>query len=88
MNEAVILKQVKGNKTIKLVKNSFKAGNKYKCSEIVSELTRIFEILNIHPHKTIREETIRYYFDARSQPCKSYLVIRTTLYIIDLQLII
>lgn len=68
MNEAVILKQVKGNKTIKLVKNSFKVGNKYKCSEIVSELTRIFELLNIHPHKTIRGETIRYYFDV--SPCK------------------
>lgn len=68
MNEAVILKQVKGNKTVKLVKNSFKVGNKYKCSEIVSELTRIFELLNIHPHKTIRGETIQYYFDAI--PCK------------------
>lgn len=56
MNEAVILKQVKGNKTVKLVKNSFKVSNKYKCSEIVSELTRIFELLNIHPHKTIREK--------------------------------
>lgn len=41
INEAVILKQVKGNKTVKLIKNSFKVGNKYKCSEIVSELTRI-----------------------------------------------
>lgn len=68
MNEAVILKQLKGNKTVKLVKNSFKVGNKYKCSEIVSELTRIFELLNIHPHKTIRGETIQYYFDAI--PCK------------------
>ena len=60
INEAVILKQVKGNKTVKLVKNSFKVGNKYKCSEIVSELTRIFELLNIHPHKTTRGETIQY----------------------------
>ena len=68
MNEAVILKQMKGNKTTKLVKNSFKVGNKYKCTEIVSELTRIFELLNIHPHKTIRGETIQYYFDAT--PCK------------------
>lgn len=68
MNEAVILKQMKGNKTIKLVKNSFKVGYKYKCSEIVSELTRIFEILNIHPYKTIRGETIRYYFN--TNPCK------------------
>lgn len=68
MNEAVILKQMKGNTTVKLIKNSFKVGYKYKCSEIVSELTRIFETLNIHPHKTIRGETIQHYFDAA--PCK------------------
>ena len=68
MNEAVILKQVKGNKTIKLVKNSFKVGNKYKCSEIVYELPRIFELLNINHHKTIRGETIRYYY--AESPCK------------------
>lgn len=68
MNEAVILKQMKSNKTIKLIKNSFKIGYKYKCSEIVSELTRIFDILNIPPHKTIRGETIQYYFKAT--PCK------------------
>lgn len=35
INEAVILKQVKGNKTVKLIKNSFKVGNKYKCSHIM-----------------------------------------------------
>ena len=35
INEAVILKQVKGNKTVKLIKNSFKVGNKYKCSDIM-----------------------------------------------------
>ncbi|EXY62963.1 DEAD/DEAH box helicase family protein [Bacteroides fragilis] len=68
MNEAVILKQMKCGSTVKLVKNSFKVGYKYKCSEIESELTRIFEVLNIHPDKTIRGETIRRYFDA--EPCK------------------
>ena len=35
INEAVILKQVKGNKTVKLIKNSFKVGKKYKCSDIM-----------------------------------------------------
>lgn len=68
MNEAVILKRMKCNSTIQLIKNSFKVGYKYKCSEIESELTRIFEILNIHPHKTIRGETIQLYFDA--VPCR------------------
>ena len=68
MNEAVILKQMKCGSTVKLVKNSFKVGYKYKCSEIESELTRIFEVLNIHPNKTIRGETIKDYFDA--EPCK------------------
>lgn len=68
MNEAVILKQMKCGSTIKLVKNSFTVGVKYKCSEIESELTRIFEVLNIHPNKTIRGETIKDYFNA--EPCK------------------
>ena len=68
MNEAIILKQMKCNSTVKLVKNSFTVGLKYKCSEIESELTRIFELLNIHPNKTIRGETIKDYFDA--EPCK------------------
>lgn len=68
MNEAVILKQMKCGSTIKLVKNSFTVGAKYKCSEIESELTRIFEVLNIHPNKTIRGETIKDYFNA--EPCK------------------
>ena len=68
MQEAIILKQMKGNKTVKLVKNSFKVGCKYKCSEIESELTRIYELLNIHPNKTIRGETIELYFKA--PPCR------------------
>ncbi len=56
------------NTTVKLIKNSFKTGYKYKCSQIVSELTRIFEMLNIHPHKSIRGETINHYFD--TVPCR------------------
>lgn len=68
MNEAIILKRMQGNTTVKLIKNSFKTGYKYKCSQIVSELTRIFEMLNIHPHKSIRGETINHYFD--TVPCR------------------
>lgn len=68
MNEAIILKRMQGNTIVRLIKNSFKTGYKYKCSQIVSELTRIFEMLNIHPHKSIRGETINYYFDA--VPCR------------------
>lgn len=68
MNEAIILERMQCNSTVKLIKNSFTIGNKYKCSEIESELIRIFELLNIHPDKTIRGETIKRYFDAK--PCK------------------
>lgn len=68
MNETIILKRMQGNTTVKLIKNSFKTGYKYKCSQIVSELTRIFEMLNIHPHKSIRGETINHYF--YTVPCR------------------
>lgn len=68
MKEALILNQMKCNSTVQLIKNSFRIGYKYKCSKIVAELNRIFEILKIHPNKPIRGETIKHYFDA--DPCK------------------
>lgn len=49
IREEMILTQRKGNKVVRLIKNTFKVGNRYSNEKIVNELTRIFEILNIHP---------------------------------------
>lgn len=64
VNEAMILSQRKGNKVIRLIKNIFKVGNKYSNEKITNELTRIFEILNIHPEKRIKGSMIKDYFQA------------------------
>lgn len=68
MKETIILKKKTCNSTIKLIKNSFSVGCKYKCSTIKREISRIFEILNIHPEKEIRGETIKDYF--YTEPCQ------------------
>ena len=62
IKEEMILSQRKGNKVIRLIKNTFKVGNKYSNEKIVNELTRIFKILNIHPEKTIKGSMIKDYF--------------------------
>lgn len=49
IREEMILTQRKGNKVVRLVKNIFKVGNRYSNEKIVNELTRIFEMLKIHP---------------------------------------
>lgn len=64
IREEVILTQRKGNKVIKLIKNTFKVGNKYSNKKIANELTRIFEMLNIHPEKRIKGSMIKDYFQA------------------------
>ena len=64
VNEAMILSQRKGNKVIRLIKNTFKVGNKYSNEKIVNELTRIFEILNIHPEENIAPKIIMLYYQA------------------------
>ena len=64
IREEMILTQRKGNKVIKLIKNIFKVGNRYSNEKIVNELTRIYEILNIHPEKTIKGSMIKDYFQA------------------------
>ncbi|MEY8685211.1 hypothetical protein AB9N12_03390 [Bacteroides sp. AN502(2024)] len=64
MNEEMILSQRKGNKVVKLIKNIFKVGNRYSNEFIVNELTRIFDLMNIHPEKDITPKMIKDYFQA------------------------
>ena len=64
IREEMILTQRKGNKVIKLIKNIFKVGNRYSNEKIVNELTRIFEILNIHPEENIEPKLISLYYQA------------------------
>ena len=64
MNEEMILSQRKGNKVIKLIKNTFKVGNRYSNEAIVNELTRIFDMMHIHPEKDITPKMIMDYFQA------------------------
>lgn len=64
IREEMILTQRKGNKVIKLIKNIFKVGNRYSNEKIVNELTRIFEILNIHPEENIEPKPISLYYQA------------------------
>lgn len=68
MKEAIILKKQTSNTVIQLIKNSFPIGNKYTCTQIETEITRIFNLCNIHPDKKIRGETITRYF--HTVPCK------------------
>ena len=62
VKEELILRQRKGNRTIRLIKNSFKVGNSYTNDYIKEELTRIFDMLEIHPERTIKGSMIKDYF--------------------------
>lgn len=64
IKEEMILSQRKGNKVIKLIKNIFRVGNRYSNEKIVNELTRIFEMLNIHPEENIEPKTVKLYYQA------------------------
>lgn len=66
MNEEMILAQRKGNKVVRLIKNYFQIGCRYSNEAIVEELTRIFDLLHIHPEKTITPKMINDYFQAVS----------------------
>lgn len=69
IREEMILTQRKGNKVVRLIKNTFKVGNRYSNEKIVNELTRIFEILNIHPEEDIKPKLIMLYY--QTVPFKS-----------------
>ena len=62
IREEMILKERKGNKVIRLIKNSFRVGKKYSNQKITDELSRIFSTLNIHPEKAIKGSMIKDYF--------------------------
>ena len=62
MNEEMILSQRKGNKVVLLIKNTFDIGNKYTNEKITEELTRIFNLLHIHPEKMIKGSMIKDYY--------------------------
>ena len=62
MEEKIILKQRKGNKVVRLIKNSFKEGHTYTYKYIEKELTRIFNRVKIHPEKPINHKMLNDYF--------------------------
>lgn len=64
INEKIIMKQRRGNRAVRLIKNSFKAGNSYTNDYIKDELTRIFDMLQIHPERTVKGSMIKDYFQA------------------------
>ena len=78
MNEEMILSQRKGNKVVLLIKNTFKIGNKYTNEKITEELTRIFDLMHIHPEKTIKGSMIKDYYQVvewRDKNNRGYMLI-------------
>ena len=78
MNEEMILSQRKGNKVVLLIKNTFKIGNKYTNEKITDELTRIFNLLRIHPEKAIKGSMIKDYFQVvewRNKNNRGYMLV-------------
>ena len=64
IKEDMILKERKGNKVVRLIKNQFSIGNDYTNDKIVYEISRIFNLLNILPEKKIKPSIILDYFQA------------------------
>lgn len=64
LREDMIMTERKGNKAVRLIKNRFSVGSCYLNETIVNEVTRIFELLNIHPEKEIQPSIILDYFQA------------------------
>ena len=78
MNEEMILSQRKGNKVVLLIKNTFKIGNKYTNEKITEELTRIFDLMHIHPEKTIKGSMIKDYYQVkewRNEKNRGYILV-------------
>ncbi len=64
INENMILAERKGNKAVKLIKNTFNVGCRYSNETIVNGLKRIFDLLNIRPEKEITPKMIMDYFQS------------------------
>ncbi len=62
IKEKMILKERKGNRAIRLIKNSFVIGVSYSNEDIVNELTRIYDKLGIKPERTIKGSMIKDYY--------------------------
>ena len=78
MNEEMILSQRKGNKVVLLIKNTFDIGNKYTNEKITEELTRIFDLMHIHPEKTIKGSMIKDYYQVkewRNESSRGYILV-------------
>lgn len=78
ITEEMIMLQRKGNKVVKLIKNSFTVGRAYTNKFIEEELTRIFDMVHIHPEKPIKGSMIRDYFqteDWRSKKSRGYRLV-------------
>jgi hypothetical protein len=76
--EEMILRQRKGNKVVKLIKNSFSIGHAYTNDYITKELTRIFDMVHIHPEKPIKGSMIKDYFqtvDWRNKKSRGYRLV-------------
>ena len=63
--EEIIMAQRKGNKVVRLIKNSFTVGCTYTNKFIKEELTRIFDKVHIHPEKPIKGSMIKDYFQTK-----------------------
>ena len=76
--EEIILKQRKGNKVVRIIKNSFIVGLAYTNDYITKELKRIFDMVHIHPEKPIKGSMIKDYFqttDWRSKKSRGYRLV-------------
>ncbi len=76
--EEIIMAQRKGNKVVRLVKNSFTVGCAYDNDSITKELIRIFDMVHIHPEKPIKGSMIKDYFqteDWRSKKSRGYRLV-------------
>ena len=82
MEEEIILKQRKGTKVVRLIKNSFKTGNTYTYKYIEKELSRIFGLMGIHPEKPINHKLLKDYFQTenwRSDKSRGYKIVSAKL---------
>lgn len=78
ITEEMIMLQRKGNKVVKLIKNSFTVGHAYTNKFIEEELKRIFNMVHIHSEKPIKGSMIKDYFqteDWRSKKSRGYRLV-------------
>ena len=68
IKEAMILadyhKKATGTEVLKLIANSFEAGQWYSAKYIKEELTRIFKLVGLNPKKAVTSHTINDFFYA------------------------